>query len=153
MSQSSRRVDPFLFIAFPGRSDMPKKVKRTIRIFAMRGDGLEQQLGVFAPAIAANLRMVDLRLRKAGLTELSGFLVADEDQWSDHQVAYDAFAAAGKYFQHHPESIPFSDILMKTFPGIVQALAKIPENSKVRLTLVEIGHDGLDHGSLVQFDQ
>jgi hypothetical protein len=128
---------------------MPKNIKRTIRILARRTDGREQQLGVFAPAIVANLRMVDLRLRKAGLTELNGFLLADEDQWSERTEAFDAFHAAGQYFEQHPESIPFSDILIRTFPGILQALAAIPENLQVRFTLVEIGHDGLDHGSLV----
>ncbi len=128
---------------------MPKNVKRTIRILARRTDGREQQLGVFAPAIVANLRMVDLRLRKAGLTELSRFLFSDEDQWSERAEAFDAFHAAGQYFEQHPESIPFSDVLTRTFPGILQALATIPENSQVRFTLVEIGRDGLDHGSVM----
>ncbi len=128
---------------------MPKKIKRTIHIFAKLTDGREKHLGVFAPAIVANLRMIDLRLRKAGLTELNDLLLADEGKWTERSEVYDMFHAAGKYFDQHPESIPFSDILIRTFPGILQALSTIPEQSQVRFTLVEIGHDGLDHGSLV----
>ncbi len=131
---------------------MPKNVKRTIQILATRNDGHEQQLGVFAPAITANLRMVDLRLRKAGLAELSGLLLADEMQWFEHKDAFNTFHAAWQFFEKNPESIPFSDILIKTFPGIVQALATIPDDSQVRFTFVEIGHDGLDHGSHVNLD-
>jgi hypothetical protein len=94
-----------------GPSDMPKNIKRRIRILARRADGLELRLGVFAPAIAANLRMIDLRLRKA-----------------------------------------VSDILGRTFPGILQALARNPEDSQAPFDLVEVGHDGLDHGSPVNLE-
>lgn len=129
---------------------MARKVKRTILITARRSDETEQKIGVFAPAIVANLRMVDLRLKKAGLHELQEYLLAGEEQWIDREEAYEAFRAAGQFFEQHPESIPFSDILMKTFPGILQAFTTIPEKTQVQFAYIEVGHDGLDHGSLVQ---
>jgi hypothetical protein len=109
---------------------MPKYPDRTLRI-VWRKNRKEVAVDVFAPIILLNLRMVDLRLRKAGLCEIAS-LVNDGTVWHTAKQAQKVFEDAFEYFDAHPDSIPFSDILVETLPRVLAVFPKIPKRVGVR---------------------
>jgi hypothetical protein len=117
---------------------MARKPYRTIRFHWKDGNGEPQSVEVFAPALLNNRAMVDRRLRKAELTELGEIVKSDEQEdWLDQGQVEDAFVAMNQFFDEHPESIPFSDILCDEIPPILDAVRKIPTTSRVRCCAVE----------------
>ncbi|QDT14807.1 hypothetical protein [Alienimonas californiensis] len=128
---------------------MPKAILRTARLNWKTPEGAGGAVDVFVPALLSNLRMVDRRLKKAGLRELEDLMFPDDGRPVPRRDAAVAFEAALDFFDRRPESIPFSDILVPTLGGMVEALAGIPEDAEIQFSRVDIGHAGLDHGSVI----
>ena len=109
---------------------MAKYPDRTLRII-WRKNRKEVFVDVFGPIILLNLRMVDLRLRKAGLGEIAP-LLNGVAEWHSRKQSMKVFEDAYEFFRTNPESIPFSDLLEETIPRVVAVFAEIPARGSVR---------------------
>lgn len=109
---------------------MAKHPHRTLRII-WKEKRKETYCDVFAPIILLNLRMVDLRLRKAGLKEITP-LISDPAVWCISKHATSVFQQAYEFYRVNPDSIPFSDMLEATLPRVVAVLAGISPRVRVR---------------------
>lgn len=90
------------------------------------------------PVIALNLRMIDNRLKKAGLRQLSELVQEDsEGQWLTVKEALQAFEDALEYFAENPESLPFSDLVVEDIPIATQAIRALPKTAVLRLMIVK----------------
>jgi hypothetical protein len=88
------------------------------------------------PVIALNLRMIDRRLKQAGLRELQTLVQADSaGDWLSVKEVLIAFESALAYFTEHPETLPFSDLVVKDLPVAAKAIRSLPKRSLLRLTI------------------
>ena len=108
---------------------MPKKFQVTWKA----GKSKTGEAIIDTPVIALNLRMIDRRLKKEGLRELSEIVDADGASISE---VVSTFESALEYFVANPSTLPFSDLLVEEIPIAIKALQAIPRKTQVRFTVV-----------------